>query len=172
MQDLVTIVLAVKGDKNAFSELMHSREKKLYKIAFMYVKNEQGALDIVSEAVYRAYLNIKKLKTPEFFDTWLVKIVINSSMDYLRKNRITVPIEDAEVCAHLSDGPSVELYSLIDCLDSKLKTVIILKYFEEYTIPEISKIMNCPESSVKNYLHKALVKLRLELKEGLEYEGV
>lgn len=172
MQDLDMTKLAVKGDKDAFSELMHSRERKLYKIAYMYVKNEQGALDIVSEAVYRAYLSIKKLKSPEYFDTYLVKIVINAAMDYLRKNRITVPIEDSQACINFSGESSVELYSLIDNLDSKQKTVVILKYFEEYTIPEISRIMNCSQSSVKNYLHKALVKLRLELKEELDYEGV
>ncbi|MDF2672877.1 MAG: polymerase subunit sigma-70 [Clostridiales bacterium] len=170
MKDIDLVVLAVKGNKNAFSELIHIREGKLYKIAYMHVKNEQGALDIVGETVYRAYLNIKKLKNCQYFDTWLVKIVTNAAMDYLRKNKPSVPFDNLAIGEPFADASTIELYSLVDKLDSKQKTVIILKYFEGYKISEISNIMDCTESSVKNYLHKALTRLRLELKEEVVYD--
>lgn len=170
MEVIDIVVRTVNGDKDAFAELIHLREKKLYKIAYMYVKNEQSALDIVGETVYRAYLNIKKLKNCEYFDTWLVKVAINAAMDYLRKNRATVRLDDLNIGEQFVDSSQIELYSLIDMLDSKQKTVIILKYFEGYRITEISKIMGCTDSSVKNYLHRALTKLRLNLKEELIYD--
>lgn len=170
MESIDLVIEAVKGDKDAFSELIHIREKKLYKIAYMYVKNEQGALDIVGEAIYRAYLNIKKLRSYEYFDTWLVRIVTNTAMNYLRKNKPAVPFDDLVIGKPFDDASEIELYSLIDKLDSKEKTVIILKYFEEYRISEISNIMDLTESSVKNCLHRALTKLRLELKEEIVYD--
>lgn len=170
MEDIDIVVQAVNGNKNSFAELMHLREKKLYKIAYMYVKNEQGALDIVGETVYKAYSNINKLKNYEYFDTWLVKIAVNAAMDYLRKNKATVHIDDLSIGEQFVDASTIELYTLIDMLDSKQKTVIILKYFEGYRITEISKIMGCTESNVKNYLHKGLTKLRLDLKEELIYD--
>lgn len=170
MENMDLVTAAAKGDKNAFSELIHIREKKLYKIAYMYIKNEQGALDIVGEAVYRAFLNIKKLRNYEYFDTWLVKIVTNAAMDYLRKNKPVIPFDDLVIGEPFAGGYEIELYSLIDKLDSKEKTVIILKYFEEYKITEIASMMDWTESSVKNYLHRALSKLRLELKEEIVYD--
>lgn len=170
MKDIDMVKLAINGDKNAFSEIIHQREKKLYRIAFMYVKNEQGALDIVGEAVYKAFLNIRKLKNCEFFDTWLVRITINAAMDYLRKNKFTVPLDEVIIADPYSNVSVVELYSLVDQLDPKQKTVVILKYFQDYKISEIAEIMDCTESSVKNYLHKALTKLRCDLKEGLAYD--
>ena len=170
MENIDLVVQAVQGNKDAFSELIHIREKKLYKIAYMYVKNEQGALDIVGDTVYRAYLNIKKLKSCEYFDTWLVRIVTNAAMDYLKKNKVTVPLDCLNIGEPFADASTIELYGLVDTLEPKQKTVIILKYFEKYKISEISNIMGCNESSVKNYLHKALTKLRLELKEEIVYD--
>jgi RNA polymerase sigma-70 factor (ECF subfamily) len=81
MNDIVIIKKAQKGDDEAFSELIDSCQEKLYKIAFAYLKNEQNSLDAVGDTIYKAYMNISKLKIPEFFNTWIIKILINSCKD-------------------------------------------------------------------------------------------
>lgn len=77
--DMETIEKAQKGDAQSFYELITERRELLYKTAYLYVKNEQDALDIVGETVYHAFRSIGKLKHPEYFTTWLVKILINQA---------------------------------------------------------------------------------------------
>ena len=88
------IKLAQKGDDNAFYELLSERKSQLYKTAYAYVKNSEEVMDIVSETVYKAYISIKKLKEPSLFNTWLTRILINTSLDCLKKNSRVVTFEE------------------------------------------------------------------------------
>ena len=66
------------GNDNSFEKLMDIYESYLYKMAFLYLKNEHDALDIYQETVLKAYMNISKLKDPKSFKTWITKILINN----------------------------------------------------------------------------------------------
>ena len=88
---------AINGDAESFTELMKIYKTYLYKIAFSYVKDEQKALDILQECVYRALLNIEKLKKPKFFKTWITKILINVSINYIQKESKIVYLENGEI---------------------------------------------------------------------------
>lgn len=168
------VVLAQKGNKEMFSELIKERKEQLYKMAYMYVKNQQDALDIVSETVYKAYSSINKLKKPKYFTTWLTRILINCALEHIRKYNNTVPLyENEEVVIEESSTSKeevIDLYEAVDKLKDNYKTVVILKYFEDMTIKEIGQVMDQPMHNIKNYLHKALIQLRIELKEDEEYE--
>ena len=171
-------IKACRGDQNAFSDLMKERRDDLYKIAYTYVKNRDDALEILHNTVYKAFISIKKLKNPEVFNTWLTRIIVNCSFDYLkRKNKISkfelLCFETEELENYPDNGDSVndlilgmDLFSAIDKLDVHYKTVVILKYFQGLTITQISESMAWPAGTVKTYLHKALNTLRIELKEG------
>ena len=91
---MIKIKLAQKGDDNAFYELISESKSQLYKTAFAYVKNKEEALDIVSDTVYKAYISIKKLKQPSFFNTWLTRILINTSLDYIKKSSRATSFEE------------------------------------------------------------------------------
>lgn len=163
------IKLAQKGDDNAFYELINNRKSQLYKTAYAYVKNKEEAMDIVSETVYKAYISIKKLKEPSLFNTWLTRILINTSLDCLKKNSKVVPLDenlwtDAFIIPK-DDEQIIDLKIAVDRLSGKLKTIVILKYFQDMTLVEIAKILQCPLGTVKTMLHKALGELRLDLKE-------
>ena len=142
----------------------------LYKIAFSYVKDEQKALDILQECVYRALLNIEKLKKPKFFKTWITKILINVSINYIQKESKIVYLENGvpekpqHSSLHIED--KLDLYDAIDCLREDYKTVIVLKYFNDLSINEISSIMELPINTVKSHLKRAKDELRQILKEG------
>lgn len=165
------IKLAQKGDDNAFYELLSERKDQLYKTAFAYVKNKEEAMDIVSDTVYKAYISIKNLKEPSFFNTWLTRILINTSLDSINKNSRVVSFEE-NISVDIGiiskdDEQLIDLKVAVDKLIGKYKTIVILKYFQDMTLVEIAKILQCPLGTVKTMLHKALGELRLDLEEEL-----
>jgi RNA polymerase sigma-70 factor, ECF subfamily len=165
------IELAQNGDDNAFYELISERKGQLYKTAFAYVKNKEDALDIVSDTVYKAYISIKNLKEPNFFNTWLTRILINTSIDCINKSSKTVAFQE-NVNSDIGmiskdDEQIIDLKAAVDKLQGKYKTIVILKYFQNMTLIEIAKVLQCPLGTVKTNLHKALGELRLDLEEEL-----
>jgi RNA polymerase sigma-70 factor, ECF subfamily len=167
MDYLETVRKARKGDAEAFSRLVRERKEDIYRIAYSYVKNRDDALDIVSDAIYKAFVSVRKLKEPEYFNTWFTRILINCANDYLKKSRRVVPMVESIDLSQESNGSEdiMDLYSAIDKLEDKQKTVIILKYLNDLTITEVADILKMPVGTVKTVLHKALRELRLELKE-------
>jgi RNA polymerase sigma-70 factor (ECF subfamily) len=163
------VKLAQKGDDNVFYELMDERKKTLYITAYTYVKNKDDALDIVHDTVLKAYTNIKKLKEPQFFNTWLTRILINCSIDFIRKNKKVVSLaETTSLHAAINQDfneQSLDLFNAISKLNEKSKTIVILKYFQDMTLTEIADMLNSPLGTVKTNLHKALKELRIELRE-------
>ena len=73
--------------KKQFAQYMENGKAKFYRLAFCYVKNEHDALEIISEATYRGFIHLNKLEKPEFFDTWMSRIIINCAYDLLKKQK-------------------------------------------------------------------------------------
>ena len=72
---------AQKGNDKAFLKLFQKYEEDIYRMAYVYVKNENDALDVVQEVAYRSFKKIDTLKNPEYLKTWLIKIAINCSLN-------------------------------------------------------------------------------------------
>lgn len=162
--------MAQRGDDNAFYELIQQRKEILYKTAFTYVKNKEDALDIVHETVYKAYISIKRLKEPKFFSTWVMRILINCSLDYIKKNKKIITLnkdmEKKDCLENYNNEEILDLHKAVSKLEEKYKTIVILKYFQDLTLTEISEVLECPIGTVKTNLHKALKELRIDLREG------
>jgi RNA polymerase sigma-70 factor (ECF subfamily) len=174
MNDIDIVNKAKQGDDAAFSTLITFCKENLYKVAFAYLKSEEEALDIVSDTIYKAYMDIDKLQNPEYFNTWITRILINNAINRLKKNKRIVLIDEYEKIEDLNsevsdigfDIPrSIDLYNAIDKLNAKSKSIIILRYFQDMTISEISEVLKMPEGTIKVYLHRALKKLKIELEE-------
>lgn len=73
--------------KEILIEYIKDNQEKLYRIAFSYSKNEEAALDIVQEAITKALKNINKLSEESYIKTWFYRILINESLQYIRKNK-------------------------------------------------------------------------------------
>lgn len=172
-EDIHLVKAAIKGEEKEFISLIEGYKSYLYKMAFLYVKNEQDALDIYQETIYKAYANLPNLKKPSFFKTWITRILINSANDKLnlKSKQEVVNIDVLNNTCISTDSVSIEekidLYDAIDSLDEKYKTPIILMYFHGMSIKEISKIMDCRENTVKSYIHRAKGILLKSLKEEL-----
>ncbi|EJT6473453.1 sigma-70 family RNA polymerase sigma factor [Clostridium perfringens] len=170
LNEIKLIKESIKGNKESFGILIKNNKEYLYKMAFLYVKDEQDALEVIHETVYRAFLNIEKLKKAKFFNTWITKILINVSIDFLKKKEKNEMLDEStpiikEKC-EISTEEKLDLYNAIDLLNDNYKTVIIMMYFNDMKIKDISKVMEIPENTVKTYLRRAKQALGEVLKEG------
>ncbi|EGT0013367.1 sigma-70 family RNA polymerase sigma factor [Clostridium perfringens] len=170
LNEIKLIKESMKGNKESFGILIKNNKEYLYKMAFLYVKDEQDALEVIHETIYRAFLNIEKLKKAKFFNTWITRILINVSIDFLKKKGKNEMLDEStpiikEKC-EISTEEKLDLYNAIDLLNDNYKTVIIMMYFNDMKIKDISKVMEIPENTVKTYLRRAKQALGEVLKEG------
>ncbi|EPB8179522.1 sigma-70 family RNA polymerase sigma factor [Clostridium perfringens] len=170
LNEIRLIKESMKGNKESFGILIKNNKEYLYKMAFLYVKDEQDALEVIHETVYRGFLNIEKLKKAKFFNTWITRILINVSIDFLKKKGKNEMLDEStpiikEKC-EISTEEKLDLYNAIDLLNDNYKTVIIMMYFNDMKIKDISKVMEIPENTVKTYLRRAKQALGEVLKEG------
>ncbi|WP_235864076.1 sigma-70 family RNA polymerase sigma factor [Sutcliffiella halmapala] len=166
---------AQKGNEKAFLELFQKYENDIYRTAFVYVKNQEDALDVVQETAYRAFKSIKDLKEPNYIKTWIIKITMSCSIDILRKQKKVVEwkseIESALVNDYEKDiSLSITLEQLINLLNENEKQVIVLRYYFDFTIKEVSVTLKIPLGTAKTLLYRGLSKLRKGLKWEEFYE--
>ncbi|MDQ0231398.1 RNA polymerase sigma factor [Metabacillus malikii] len=165
---------AKKGDSKAFLKLYQQYEQDIYRMAFVYVKNKDDALDVVQEVAYRSFKSIGSLQKTEYLKTWLLKITIRCAIDCLNKTNKIVPLKPENEPIFLSDDQhiplSLSLQELIEKLSPDEKSIVLLKYYEDYTFSEIAEILHIPLGTAKSILYRALQKLRKHAKEVDMYE--
>lgn len=166
---------AKSGDDEAFYSLFHSYEQDIYKMAYVYVNNETDALDIVQETAYRSFRSIKHLKHERYFKTWLIRIAINCSIDFLRKNKRLAYVEPEKNAYYFKTEEvdidvTLTIQNLIGKLDEMEKSMILLKYYEGFTFEEAAEILTIPLGTSKSILYRAVEKLREDLQKEDFYE--
>ena len=161
---------AIKGDRDATTVLINEYKEYLYKTAFLYVKNEHEAIEICQETVYKAIINIHKLREAKYFKTWITRILINNINDMNRsKSKLVDNFEQIELLEDITYEnleEKIDLYNAIDILDEKFKTPIILQYFHDMTIKEIAEILESNENTIKTNIRRGKERLYKILKEG------
>jgi RNA polymerase sigma-70 factor, ECF subfamily len=154
---------ASHGDEESFAALCDVLKTKLFRTAKGVLGNETLTLDAVSEAVFRAFKGIKRLREPKYAETWFIRIVLNVAKDIKRRQKHELSMETVPECAHYDNHSDMEFFALIESLQKELREIISLKYYSGYTLAEISEILNIPEGTVKSRLNRALNLLRLEV---------
>lgn len=163
---------SMHGSFQAFGQLIHLYQDYLYRMAYIYMKNEDDALDVVQDCILTAYEAVGGLQKPEYFRTWLTRILINCALKARRDRCRMVCMEEVPEQTTGSDlhiEEKCDLYHAVDRLPEQYRTVVILKYYNDMKISEISEIMDIPEGSVKSYLFRAKRELRTCLQEGYIY---
>lgn len=140
-------------------------------MAFIYMKNEEDALEVVQETAYRSFKRISSLKEPTYFKTWLLRISINVSIDLLRKKNVEVLFDDYAkeyVPDHIDEDTDLEmtLKDLLDVLNESEKSVVVLRFYQDLTLSEISNVLDLSLGTVKTILYRALEKLRKNAERG------
>ena len=154
---------AKNGDKSAFEQLFLLEKEYLYKCAFLYTKNREDALDLVQNCILKCMVSIRELREPQYFRTWMTKIMINCFNNESVKKRKYVLLEKEvlkEENTALSAEEKMDLYHAIDHLKFPYKEIIVQHYFASNKLTEIAEVLDMPIGTVKAYHSKAKAKLR------------
>ncbi len=179
--DTELLILARCGNKVAFSHLIERHRTLAFSIARKMVGRVDIAQEMVQEAFLQAYLSLDRLRDNERFQSWLCGIVLNVCRSHIRHQKINfLSFEEimggikvnGDIFTSASPDPmkvaqEQELYNFVleavNSLSPKNRTTVLLFYFEQLTIYEISALLNSSVTAVKGRLHKA----RKQLKEKI-----
>lgn len=154
-------------DRETFAARTEAVKARLYRTAYLYLGSEADALEAVDEAVYQALCSLKKLRQPEFFETWITRILINTCHNELRRRKRFHP--DGEEALPDTAGPDVydalPLREAVGRLPEDLRAVIILRFFAGYSQAETAAALSIPQGTAATRQKRALALLRLELGE-------
>ncbi|MEK4023169.1 sigma-70 family RNA polymerase sigma factor [Sporosarcina sp. FSL W7-1283] len=143
-----------------------------YRLAYSYVRNKENALDIVQESIFKALNSIDRLEEITYLKTWFYRILVNTSIDFIRKHQRMTVMDDDILSTHLPQTEDemidMDLRDAIDQLAPYDKTLIILRFFEDLKIDEIATVMNDNINTIKSRLYRILNKLRIKVGEDFK----
>ena len=156
-------------DKEDFSLRITSAQGRMYRVARSYLRGEHDRLDAISEAILRAWQKRGSLRKEEFFDTWLIRILIRECVNIQRRQKRMVPTEQLPQTG-VQEAPreNEALREALQALPQKLREVTVLHYMEGYPVQEAARILGVTKGAVCSRLSRARTVLRELLKEEME----
>lgn len=178
--DREVIRSAQSGDKEAMIRLLREIETPLYRTAYYFINDEHDAMDITQEALIRIYTGIGSYREQAQFLTWAQRIVTNLCIDRFRKQKKSANIDDLERVLPSSTNvedeviqksTSDDIRKAMVKLPAHYRTVLILRYIQDFSYNEIAELMELPLNTVKSHLFRAR-KLLQQLLHEYEKGGV
>ncbi len=148
--------------KQYFTKVVEEEKELLFRLAFAILNNIDDAEDAVSEAIMIAWKERIKLRDKKKLRNWLIQISLNAAKKIYRNNRKEIPIEqvlDKNAAVAVTD--EYDIWDDVMRLPEKYRIAIILYYYRELSIKEISETLHIPEGTVKTRLSRAKEKLRV-----------
>ena len=153
---------AQKRDADAFTKLMQSHMQAMYKTARAMLKNDEDAADAISDTILACWEKMEQLKKPEFFKTWMTRILINQCHDILRQRKRVYPVEEMEeISVSTQEYENIEWLETMQGLDEKYRLVMILYYVNGLKTTEISSVLHIPVSTVRTRLARGRKQMAL-----------
>ena len=153
------------GDRDAFELLLERHRTALGRTAYLVTRDREAIQDIMQEALIQIWRDLRSYRPYGSFRAWMLKITLNKARKHYRKKRVpTVPLETAIEVSGNAERPeeTVEreeqthrLRQALDLLTTDHREVLILRYYNELTVPEIAKVLGCREGTIKSRLSRA-----------------
>jgi RNA polymerase sigma-70 factor (ECF subfamily) len=155
------------GDSLAYRELVEYWQPRLYYYVRRIVQEENAVWDVIQEAWLAVLRNVRALKDPRKFPTWLYRIARHKAIDYLRKEKRYTHMTDEDLDEFCESDPAppafeenIELvHKLLGRLSLAHREALTLYFLEEFSIPEMAEILGISEGTVKSRLYHAKKKL-------------
>ena len=174
----VIALLQTDGRERAFALLLPRYEGKIYRLCCALLRDPTQAQDAAQESLVRIWKALPGYDARASLSTWIYAITRNRCLTAIERERSTESLSDSELAGGIEELPSSEpepdydrselLRELVELLPERLRRVLVLYYFEERSTSEVATMLNCPEGTVKTWLHRA----RRELAERLRRRGV
>lgn len=151
--------------KKKFCDYIYIYKRDLYIIASAILKNSADAEDAVSNAILKGYENLDQLRDVWKFKPWMLMITKNEALK-LKKKRLELPgNEMVEAMLKPTQDRYDELWDVIRKMKEEYRLVVVLFYYEDLSIRDISGVLNIPVGTVKSRLNRG----KEELKQALKY---
>ena len=177
-RDYLLVIKATKGDQQAFAELLEYYREAIYFMLLKMVVIKTDAEDLTIEAFTKAFKNLDLYTPSHAFSTWLFKIASNNAIDFLRKKKFrqqmisidkeykTQDEEYSNTLSLISSNPDPEeklintqkkdnILQILDRLPATYRKIIKLRFYDECSYTEISKILGIPIGTAKARLHRS-----------------
>ena len=161
---------ARSGDAEAFIRLMEDNKESMKRVAFAYLRREEDVADAIQDTILDAFEHIHKLRRPEYFKTWLTRILLNNCTRIYQQNKkqpaYDMSAEEYENMSLQDTSSGVEAESdlefqdLLAHLPEESRMIFQLYFGEQYTVSQIAKILKINENTVKSRLHRGKEQLR------------
>ncbi|MCA9651862.1 MAG: sigma-70 family RNA polymerase sigma factor [Myxococcales bacterium] len=187
-QDLVKAAQA--GDRRAFQALYQRYERKVYAVAYGFLRNQEDALDVLQEAFIKVHRYLPNFEGQSSFYTWLYRIVANLCIDHLRRSGRKRDVEFDDRLRH-DEGEPADLSPIaalgdpskavknkeilaavqesLGQLSDKHRAVIVMRELQGLSYADMAKAMNCSKGTIMSRLFHARRNMQKLLSERLEY---
>jgi RNA polymerase sigma factor (sigma-70 family) len=176
---MTALVLAArKGDEDAYREIYRAYREPVWSVIVSLVGDAPQAQDILQNVFFKAFRGLPGFRFQSALFTWLYRIARNECRNHLRKHGpATVPLDDIVGSRYEADERGLRrepsdrqeaLRNAVSQLPFKMREVIVLKYQQDLTYDEMSRVLGCPSGTVASRLNRALLELEARLRPGGE----
>ena len=150
--------------REGFTAAAAPLERLLLTVGYSILHSWDAAADAVQSALLRAWRSRRCIRNVDSFKPWLVKIVINESKNIARRGFMT---ELSDTAAETPADPveKIDVQYAVDLLPLKYRLPIILFYYDDMSVADISEVLDKPRGTVISLLHRGREQLRKELKD-------
>ncbi len=161
---------AMQGDKDALVQLIMAEKQDYYKLAYVYMKNSEDAMDAMEDMILILYENIGRLKNESSFYSWSKTILVNCCKNSLKKKSKVIFLETLQEQQNQHQDSFAEekdeqirLEKHLGELNWKQQEVIRLRYFMDMDYQSIAELLKIPLGTVKSRISIGLGKLKVVL---------
>ena len=149
-------------NKQEFEARVMAQADRMHRIAISILGREADCEDATQEAVIRAWTHIKQLRNAQYFETWLIRILINECKHTLRKRPNHLP-DTALIDMPAAQPSSRTVWKALRRVDNRYRLPLTLHHVEGYTVQQVAGILSLPQSTVKWRIHQGKQALAIEL---------
>jgi RNA polymerase sigma-70 factor (ECF subfamily) len=184
--DAAVVALVLTGDTDAFRVLVERHSRSIFRVVYRMTGNQQDSEELVQETFLRAYKSLERFELRSNFSTWLYRIAVNRTLDFLNARKTQMLVKDGYQIADNPDpeeGREIQLASpaagperillgaevkqqvaqAMKLLTAVERVAFTMRHMEGRSIEEIGQALNLKTSAAKNSVFRAVQKLRQQL---------